>query len=251
MTEHHRQHGDTERMSRGFDARIESGFEWLEANARSVMLVGGGLLLLGGLIAGIFEYSSRQEEAAQTALERVERAYFAGMGTPIAEIYLTEPANRDQAQRAREAALVGYQQVTLDYPGRVAASAAQLRAAEVEIELGRLAAASERLGALAAALDVDPLRASALRLQGYAFEEQEKFAEAAAAYEAGAVITDYPGREALWLAASDNYLRTGEIERAIDALREVLAIAPAWAERQGLLERLAGLEAMLPPTEAS
>ena len=42
-----------------------------------------------------------------------------------------------------------------------------------------------------------------------------------------------------------------EVERAIAALREVLGIAPAWAERQGLLERLTGLEAMLEPSGAS
>ncbi len=246
MTQHHQQHGETERMSRGLDARMESFFEWLEANARTVVAVGVGLLVVGGLIAAGFEWSASVELAAQTALDRVERDYYDGMGTPMAELYLTEPANRDQAQRARENALLGYQNVAVDYPGSVAADAAELRAAEAEIELGRLDDASERLSLLAQRLDdEDQLRASALRLQGYAFEEQEKFAEAAAG------VTSYPAREALWLAASENHLRVGEVERAIAALREVLGIAPAWAERQGLLERLTGLEAMLEPSGAS
>lgn len=252
MTQHHQQHGETERMSRGLDARMESFFEWLEANARTVVAVGVGLLVVGGLIAAGFEWSASVELAAQTALDRVERDYYDGMGTPVAELYLTEPANRDQAQRARENALLGYQNVAVDYPGSVAADAAELRAAEAEIGLGRLDDASERLSALAQRLDDDDqLRASALRLQGYVFEEQAKFTEAAAAYEAAAGVTSYPAREALWLAASENHLRVGEVERAIAALREVLGIAPAWAERQGLLERLTGLEAMLEPSGAS
>ena len=239
-------------MSRGFEARLERGFEWLEANARTLIIIGVGLLALGGVVAGSFEWSVRQELAAQTALELAERAYYQGMGTPIAELFVTEPANQDRALRAREAALVGYQNVAVDYPGSVAANAAQLRAAEVEIELERLEAASGRLGTLAALLaDDDPLRASALRLQGYAFEEQEKFAEAATAYEAAAAVTSYPAREALWLAASENHLRVGELERAIAALRQILAIAPAWAESQGLLERLEGLEGLVGPPEAS
>ena len=245
MTQHQR-HGETERAREGFEATLERGFEWLEANSKPVLGFLAGLILLGGAVALGFEWSERQAEAAQAQLDEVERGYFEAMGASPVAFYVTEPANQDLARRAREAALAGYGQVVADHAGSVAEQVAQIRAAEVEIGLGRLEDAEQRLAAAADEMDADsPLRATALRLRGYALEELERFADAAAAYESAAAVESYPGRESVYLAAGESWLRAGDSARALGAFRETLVLAPAWAEREGLVERVAGLEALL------
>ncbi len=245
MTQHQR-HGETERAHQGFEATLERIFEWLEDNSKPVLGALAGLVLLGAAVALGFEWSASQAKTAQAQLDEVERSYFEAMGASPLDLYVTEPANREQAQRAREAALAGYEQVAADHPGSVAEQLAQIRAAEIEIDLGALEAAEERLARAADEMDEDsPLRATALRLRGYVLEQLDRFADAAAAYESAAAIESYPGREGLYQAAGDSWLRAGNRERALGAFRETLALAPAWAERQGLVDRVIGLEALL------
>jgi len=242
----HQRHGETERAHEGFEARLEVVFEWLEDNSKPVLGALAALVLLGAAVAVIFEWSAGQAESAQAQLDAVERDYFEAMGANPFALYVAEPANREQAQRARETALAGYEQVSVDHRGSVADHVAQIRAAEVEVELGELDAAEQRLATAADEMDEDsPLRATALRLRGYALEQLGRFADAAAAYEAAGAIESYPAREGLYAAAGESWLRAGDSARALGAFRETLALAPAWAERQGLVERVAGLEALL------
>lgn len=236
-------HGETEKPLEGFDLRIERGFEWIEDHARTVVIAIVGMLLLGGGVALGYELLQRQADASQGALDRVERRYLEAMGQDSSALYVTEPANRDQAAEARREALAGYDGVSADYTGSLADHAAQVRAAEVEIDLGDFEAAQQRLALAAGEMEADhTLRGAALRLQGYAFEELERWPDAAAAYAAGGAVEAYPAREALWLAAGENYLRAGDSAAAALAFEEVIVLAPAWAERQGLVERLAGLQ---------
>ena len=245
MTQHQR-HGETERAHEGFEATLGRIFEWLEDNSKPVLGALAGVVLLGAAAALAFEWSASQARTAQSQLAEVERSYFEAMGASPVAFYVTEPANQEQAQRARDAALAGYEQVAADHPGSVAEQLAQIRAAQVEIDLGGMDAAEQRLAQAADQMDEDgPLRATALRLRGYALEELERFADAAAVYESAAAIESYPGRESLYAAAGESWLRAGNLERALGAFRETLALAPAWAEREGLVDRVIGLEALL------
>ena len=244
MTQHH---GETERRREGFEARMETGFEWLEAHARQVVAAVAILLLGGGVAALGYEWYQGSSESAQLALDRVEWRYFDGMGASRNDLVPVEPANADRALAAREEALASYESLAGELgglPGEIAV----LRAAGLEIGLGRLEAADARLLAARDELSEDVVRASALRLHGYVLEELERLEEAAQAYEAAAAIEAYPVPEDLWLAAGDVRLRAGDPAGAANALRQVLAVAPEEAERRGLVERIEGLEASLPDT---
>ncbi len=241
MTQHH---GETERRAQGFEARLEVLYERVVANPIPYVSGVVGLLLVGLVAALVSEWRDQSQQTAQLALEQVEWRYLEGMGGTRGDLYVVEPANEDQAREARERALAGYEQVIAEHGG-VTREAAQMRAAEIEIDMGRLVAAQERLQIAADDMAGDSvLRAAALRLRGYVLEELGRLEEAAAAYEEAGGVESYPAREALWLAAGDTYLRAGDLEGAAAAYREILGIAPAFAEREGLVERLAGLEAL-------
>ena len=239
-------HGETERRLEGFEARIEQGFAWLEAHAREVITVVLILFAVGGLAAFSYEWYGSSVREAQLAIDRVTWTYMEEMGGSRGDLYPVEPANQDQAQRAREEALAGYEAASEEYGG-LAREMAQLRAAEVEIGLARLEAAEARLAREADQMSNQVLRASALRLRGYALEELGRPAEAAEVYEIGGGIEGYPAREDLWLLSAETRLRTGDFVGAAAAYREILFIAPEFAERQGLVERLEELEALAPP----
>lgn len=242
MAQRHQKHGETERAREGFEATMEDGFEWLEANARLVTSIVVGAILVGAASAGAYEWVQRRAVGAQEALARVERTYFEDMGSRPGAFYVTEPANADQAREAREAALAGYERVVADHRGSLAAEIAWIRAAEVEVDLEQLEAAELRLAKAPEVLSAgSALLATALRLRGYVLDELERPGEAAAAYEAGAAIDTYPASEELWLAAGESALRAGDSTRAIRAFEQVLAADPAYAERAGLVDRLEGM----------
>lgn len=244
-------HGETDRSHEGFEATLERGFEWLEANVRLVLIVLVGAVVVGGASAAAYEWSKRQGLLAQIAFDRVEQRFYEAMGSDPRALFITEPANEERAERAREEALAGFEAVIAEHTGSFPAEASRIRAAEIEIGLGRLDAAEARLDRAAEELAPDSLlRAVALRLRGYALEELGRFDEAAEAYERGGAVAAYPAREALWLAAGENHLRAGDGGRAIAAFREILALAPAYAEREGLVERLAAMEYEAEPSAA-
>jgi hypothetical protein len=247
-------HGETERRHEGFEARLEQLFETIEAHSREVIIGGVALLLLGGLAAGLYEWRQSSINAAQLALDQVDWTYLEAMGGRRDDLYPVEPANEAQARSAREEALAGYEQVIEEHGG-VAAEIAQIRAAEVEVGLGRLEAADQRLTGASDDISEGALRATALRLHGFVLEELLRPLDAAARYEAAAAIESYPAPEDLWIIASEARVRGGDPAGAANDLREVLGIAPEYAERLGLVERLESVEALAsdaapPPADA-
>ncbi len=244
-------HGETERRLEGFEARLEQVFEAIEAHSREVIIAGVALLLLGGLAAGLYEWQKSSVNDAQLALDEVDWTFLEAMGGRRDDLYPVEPANEQQARSAREEALAGYELVIEEHGG-VSGEIAQIRAAEVEVGLGRLEAAERRLAETADETSGDALRASALRLHGFVLEELLRPLDAAARYEAAAAIESYPAREDLWISASEARVRGGDMAGAASDLREVLGIAPEYAERLGLVERLESVEALAadagPPT---
>src|SRR5262245_50609724 len=100
-----RPHGDTETRLEGFEARLQDGFAWVNAHGREIMVGIAAALLIGGVGAGIVEWRSRQSDAAQTELAGIESRFTSAMGANPGEYFVPEPANADQAAKARETAL--------------------------------------------------------------------------------------------------------------------------------------------------
>jgi hypothetical protein len=163
-----RQRSETETRAQGFDAKIEAAFDWLSARSRYVFGVLGTLLVAGAAVAGLYELNKNRQDAAELALAQVEYGFSVAMGSPIDEFLVPEPFNEDQARRAREEALAHFEAVVLDHRRSRAAQVASVRAAEMEVDLGRWSDAEARLGKLVGQLSRrDALRAVALRLLGF------------------------------------------------------------------------------------
>ncbi len=239
-TEHH---SDTDRKVRGVEATIQHGFDWLQDNSKLVLIGIGGFLLVGASVAGIHEYRQQVEESAQAAFAAIETEFATAMGGSDQQPIIPEPANRDQATKAREAAVIAIDAFVAEHASADIADIARLRAVEHQIDLGQLEKADASLSGLLSGLDPGaPLRAMALRLRGYVLEERSEFAAAGEAYQEGAGVTTYPGHATLWIAAAESFVRGDDNERAIQAYQEVLGADPELAERSGVLTRLSDLQ---------
>ncbi len=240
-----RSRGDTEARAGGFNARLEAGFNWVTERARTVLAIAGVGLVVGAAAAISYEFRTRTENEAQLALSQVEAGYALAMGSPVDAIWVSEPANQEQARRGREEALGRFEAVSLDHPGTRGALLAELRAAEMQVELGRWPDAEARLTALVGEFEEhDAVRAVALRLLGFSQEQQGRFAEAGESYEQAALPGRYPAAGSLWFEAGASFARAGAIERALLAYQKLLSIDPELAEQKGVVERLSELAAL-------
>ncbi len=240
-----RSRGDTEARASGFDATLEAGFDWVLERLRWVLTLLGVVLVVGAGVAISHDRRTQGENDAQLALRQVEAGFSVAMGSPADEIWVTEPANPEQAQRGREEALARFEAVSLEHPGTRAALLAELRAAEMEVELERWPDAETRLTELVSELEEqDLLRAVALRLLGYSQEQQGRFAEAGESYEQAVLPGLYPDAGSVWLRAGASFARGGATERAVGAYQKLLSLDPELAEQSGAIERLSELAAL-------
>jgi tetratricopeptide (TPR) repeat protein len=238
-----RQHGDTEAPPRGLDALLQDAQHWAFAHVRELAVAAGVLLLAAVVVAGVMEWRGRQQVAAEMALGGIEADFAQAMGASPNVALVPEPANAEQARAAREAALAQYEEFLREHSGTQAARVARLRAAELEVDLGRLEAADARLVAVIGELgDADPRKGIALRLRGYVLEELERPLEAAAAYAAAGALESHPARLLAWLVAARTYARAGQPAEALRAYREAQSLEPRLGEDPSFQSEMAVLE---------
>ncbi len=238
-----RHHAPTEAPTRGLEARLQTGFEWLSSRPREVL---GTLLLLAVVGAGsglAYEWLTRAESQAQEALARAERDLATELGGDSRLILIPEPANPQQALAVRLEALAAFEALIDQHAGTRAADFASLRAAELEIDVERRDSAEARLRRLDADLDPDdPVRAMALRLLALVHVEAGRYLEAAESYAAAAEVQSYPDVGPMWGSAGRNFDRAGALDRAMGAYDRALAADPEWADQNRLVDRIVALE---------
>jgi tetratricopeptide (TPR) repeat protein len=251
-----RQHGDTEAKLSGFEARLQDGFDWANAHGREVIAGLALLFVAGSIAAGVYEWRKRSLAEGDAELARIEARFTQAMGATANDTFITEPANADQAKKAREASLAELDAFIAAHGLSVdQAKIASLRAAEIEVDLGRLPDADKRLEALGAAFaSDDPRRAVALRLRGYVLDQSGNSLGAAEVYQTAAEVKAYPPRALLFVKAGEAFARAGAPARAIAAYRQALATSPEVAEQEGIVGRIgvqqALLDAATPPPAA-
>jgi len=247
-----RPHSDTESRLEGFEARLQDVLGWANDHGREIVIAIAVFLILGGAVAGYYEYRKRSLAEAQTELARIEARFAKAMGANAEELFLSEPANPDQARAAREAAIAELDAFAKDRASTAIAPLAAIRAAELEVDLGNLDDAAARLDAIAAGLGQDdPRRAIALRLRAYVYDAKGETLKAAETYEAAGKIESYPPRGLAWIAAGDCYARANQPERAIAAYRQALATAPEVSEQEGIVARMGVQQAKLDAVPAA
>jgi len=247
-----RQHSDTDTRLEGFEARLQDAFAWANDHGREIMVGIAVLLVAGAVGAGVYEWRRQHQEAAQTELAAIDARFATAMGSSPTDVFIAEPANAEQAKKAREAGLAELDAFIAKYPNTALAALAGVRAAELEVDLGQLDAADARLAKIADSLDpADAHRAIALRLRGYVLDQKGQTLAAGEVYEAAAKIESYAARAAIWVSAGDCYARAGEPVRAIAAYREALEESPELGEQARLVDRIgveqAKIDAAAPP----
>lgn len=241
-----RPHSDTESRLEGFEARIQDAFAWANDHGREILIAIVAFLVVGGGVAGVYEWRKRAQADAQTELARIEARFTQAMGASSEELFIAEPANADQAKAARETAIRELDAFASERAGSAAAALAGIRAAELQIDLGLVDDAGARLDALVAGLSADdPRRAVALRLRAYVHDAKGDALAAGETYEAAAKIESYLPRGLAWISAGDCFARAGQPERAIAAYRQALATAPEVAEQEGIVARIGVQQAKL------
>lgn len=162
--------------------------EWL-IERQTLVLLAVGVLLVGGLFVALFSYFSSRSEAKAAkelgaALEILERPV---VPTPEGA-QLTPPAGENppfkSTQEQDQALVKALTDFRASYKGTSSATTAALPLGKAEYRLGNHDGALAAFGDyLKNAPQNDPLRASALEGQGYAYEAQQKYDQALASFE--------------------------------------------------------------------
>ena len=102
-----RQHGDTETRLEGFEARLQDGFAWANAHGREIMIGDrAAFLVVGGAGRGCRRVAQpRRATPRRPSSRAIESRFTQAMGANPGEYFVPEPANAEQAAKAREAAL--------------------------------------------------------------------------------------------------------------------------------------------------
>lgn len=235
--------------SEGALARIEHGFEeamhWGSEHWAVLLSVLIVLLVGGGAVAGFYEWSRAQRAQAFTDLAAIERELAEALPAGASEIGAPKPANPEIAEKAQLAALEAFGDLSRERSGTAPGFFAGVRAAEMEVDLGRFEDAEKRLAALLETPGDPIARATALRLRGYTLEELERPLEAAQVYMEAGGIEAYPARGDAYWQAGTTYERLGELESAISAYDAAISVAPKFAEQNRIEDRLRPLRARL------
>lgn len=212
--------------------KLEAGekfVQWLQKNQRVVIGATAVVVILAAAVWFMFEYRSRKETAAQTALEQARFAAQSG-NLPLAATDLSR--------------------LIESYGGTRAADEAVLQLAQVRLLQDEASLAAEELRAALGDGMNTQFRAGAFSLLGAALENIGNMAEAAKAYEDAAREAWYGFLSAQYLNdAGRAFTQAGDTASAIAAYRRVVnefADSPSVTESRVRLGELGASSASLP-----
>lgn len=197
--------------------------------AHNPWLAGGIALAILGAAAALGTWTSwkrSREQTASDALELVRADYLKEMGAPPSALEPPELANPKAAAEIQQRTLARYQEVAVAERGTAAGTFALLEAADLLAALDRQ---TEIAAVYEEALNYAPtpvLRALVQRRLGQLHEDAGRFAEAAAAYLAAAVVETYPLRPFALADAARCTERDGRKAEALALYDQLAAEAP-------------------------
>lgn len=201
--------------------------EWLQRNARPVIAVVAGSLVLAAGYGGYRSWSGGRETAAAEALGEVETAYFAELGASSDSIALPELANPDAGRAVRDEYVERFRSVAAEHEGTTAAALARLQQAELLALQGDDEQAEAVLRQAADALGGGSrLRPLLLEHLGQLHERSGRWAEAAEAYAEAGGNASYELRHWALADAARCYAQAGENGRARELFDRIQAEAP-------------------------
>jgi len=195
---------------------LDKAAEWATTNPILVLGVFGSILAVAAAIGGWDTYRQSRELAAADQVGRLLGEYRGAMGAEHGDITVTEPANPETARAAREQFAGLLEEAAAEHSGSTAAVEARIHAGNLRAKLGEAEAA---LAQWRLASDEAPRAGS---LQGLALvrlasglEDAGQPAEAAAAFEQAAGLSDFGDRRVALADAARCYLDAGDRDKAL------------------------------------
>jgi predicted negative regulator of RcsB-dependent stress response len=174
--------------------RTESAFDWAQSHVREVVI---GVIAIATLVGGGWLYLRSREMRA----ERAEKAYY-------------------EAQQALASGNTGLartelQKVQTRYDGTTAAQQATIVLAQLLYDEKKYADGIKHLEAAADERSAEPFRSAIYGLIGAGHEEQDKFGDAAKAYERAAAAAEFENdRNQMKASAARAYMRANQNDAA-------------------------------------
>ena len=224
-----------------FSARA---IEFAQAHIREIIIGVASVLALGLLIWAVSAYSNKKEAQASRLLAQAQ-SLLHPISTRAAEGQAV-PTEPQADPEATAQALVLLQDVVENYKRTEASKVARILLGQRYYEEGHYDAAIDTYEAFLKKANRKPeLKAMAREGLAYAHEAREDFAQAAICYEelSKSSLTNAQGWA--WLGMARCYERLGEVQKATDAYRTLLADHPQHPKAEEARANIARLTSSL------
>ena len=234
---------DPEGMSlEALQSRSERLGDWIGENPTPILGTLGAVLVIALVVGLIGSTQESTATEAADALAAARRDYRVGMGAEATSVEISEPANPEAARAAREAAITDFSAVIDEFEDTPAAGLAALDMGEILVDLDRVDEAITAWETAAGRAD-GALQGLLLQRIAAEAEEQERFEQAASAYQRASQIEGYPLRFQALAESARLSAATGDNDAAIALLQQLEADAPDYQLPEHIASRLQELRA--------
>lgn len=209
------------------ESRGEQVVEWVGNNARIVLGVAGGLLVVAAIIAYSSGRSDRREEAASVAYEDVRADYLKAMGASPGALIAPELANPAAAIKIRDEFGERFAAVAEAHQGTTSGALASLERGDLLAAGGDAAAAREVWqAALAETSSTAPVAGFLHQRVGRSLEDSGDWTAAAESHAAAGAIVTYTFRFWAMADAARCYASADQIDEALKLFARIETEAP-------------------------
>ncbi len=224
---------------------------WIETHWKRAAAVAAVALAAAAVAGGITSWRRQRVDEASATVAELRRDYVVAMGGQPGDVEVPEPANPERAEQVRDEFVARFAETGRRYEGTAPGAVALLEAGEIYIALGAPGEALALWEEGARGLpEQSVLRALLLERTAPLLEAEDRFDDAARAYEAAASIEAYPLRYLALAEAARCWLEAATPDRALAIYQRFEREAPDFeipAHIEGPLRELAlGREAVAP-----
>jgi len=229
------------------ESRGEKIVEWVGSNAKIVLGVAGGLLVVAAIVGYTSGRSERREQAASAAYAEVRADYLAAMGATPGAIVAPDLANPAAAARIREDFREKFAAVAESHPDTASGALASLERGDLVAAGGDSSAAREiwqaALGEVSATA---PVAGLVYQRIGRSLEDASDWVAAAESHAAAAAIVDYTFRYWAMADAARCYAAAEQADKALEFFARIETEAPDFQLPDDVRVRMKELRAANP-----
>jgi len=226
------------------ESRGEKIIEWVGDNARVVLGVAGGLVLVAAIVGYASSRTEKRENAAARAYEEARSEYLRAMGATPGALTAPELANPAAAERIREEFGERFATVAAEPPQTASGVLASVEQGDLVAQAGDAEAARAIWSAALQGVPETVGVAGVLHQRiGRSLEGPGSWESAAEAHAAAAAIDAYPFRYIAMADAARCYAEADDAAKALELYARIEAEAPELQLPDDLRIRLKELRA--------